>query len=114
MHDQLGKNGRQNISTFAFRHVDANERFICLAQIKFISIHTWGDRSRNTDGEKPASEVNLVCKAKNDQVAAILIQAGLNNVVLRTLSIVDHHIEQYCYTWFDLDSTTLFSIVDNH
>ena len=43
---------------------------------------------------------------KNDQVDAILIWTGLNNVVLPTLFRVVANIKQYCYTWF------IFNIID--
>ena len=46
--------------------------------------------------------------AKNDQVVAILMKTGLNNVLLPT---VVNNIEQYCYTRFRLNNI-LFNIVD--
>jgi hypothetical protein len=56
--------------------------------------------------------------AKNDQVVAILMKTGLNNVVRPTLFTVVNNVEQYCYTRFKLNnivqyccSTILFNIV---
>lgn len=40
--------------------------------------------------------------AKNDQVVAILMKTGLNNVVRPTLFAVVNNIEQYCYTRYRL------------
>jgi hypothetical protein len=42
--------------------------------------------------------------AKNDQVVAILMKTGLNNVSLPTLFTVVNNIEEYCYTRFRLNS----------
>ena len=60
--------------------------------------------------------------AKNDQVVAILMKTGFNNVVRPTLFTVVNNIEQYCYTRFRLNNivqcvnnvgrTTLFNPVE--
>jgi hypothetical protein len=46
----------------------------------------------------------LLYTAKNDQVVAILVKTGLNNVVRPTLFTVVNNIEQYCYTRFRLNN----------
>jgi hypothetical protein len=54
-------------------------------------------------------------RGKNDQVFAILMKTGLNNVLLPTLFTVVNNIEQYCYTRFSVNnvgSKTLFSPVE--
>ena len=45
-----------------------------------------------------------VYSAKNDQVVAMLMKTGLNNVVRPTLFTVVNNIEQYCYTRFRLNN----------
>ena len=50
--------------------------------------------------------------AKNDQVVAMLMKTGLNNVLLPTLFTVVNNIEQYIVVTPDSGSTILFNIVD--
>ena len=56
---------------------------------------------------------NIEYTAKNDQVVAIFVKTGLNNVVQPTLFTVVNNVEQYCYTR-DSGSTILFNIVQSH
>jgi hypothetical protein len=42
--------------------------------------------------------------AKNDQVVAILMKTGLDNVLLPTFFTVVNNSEQYCYTRFRLNN----------
>jgi hypothetical protein len=53
-----------------------------------------------------------VYTAKNDQVVAMLMKTGLNNVFLPTLFTVVNNIEQYIVVTPDSGSTILFNIVD--
>jgi hypothetical protein len=48
--------------------------------------------------------ISLYYTAKNDQVVAILMKTGLNNVVRPTLFTIVNNIEQYCYTRFRLNN----------
>jgi hypothetical protein len=47
-------------------------------------------------------------KAKNDQVVAMLMKTGLNNVLLPTLFTAVNNIEQYCYTRFSINNIVQF------
>ena len=49
---------------------------------------------------------------KNDQVVAMLMKTGLNNVLLPTLFTVVNNIEQYIVVTSNSGSTILFNIVD--
>jgi hypothetical protein len=46
--------------------------------------------------------------AKNDQVVAMLMKTGLNNVLLPTLFTVVNNIEQHCYTQFRFNNVVQY------